>query len=232
MTAVPTRNGRGQVNLLDCARAFLRFPSPKLIATGLAIALAARVAVGGWSWLDLAVAASLVAFQPFSEWLIHVGLLHSKPRKLGPLTIDLPTAQLHRWHHRHPKNLQTVLIPWYGIAAFLPMIAGTMWLLTWPWVLAGGDHSALFLTATLCGYTLLATYEWCHFIIHTPYRPKTRYYRSIWRTHRLHHFKNEHFWFGVSSDVGDRVLGTFPDQRVVPKSRTVRNLGVDSDVGA
>ena len=99
-----------------------------------------------------------------------------------------------------------------------------MWLLTWPWALVGANHTALFLSATLCGYALLGTYEWCHFIIHTRYRPKTHYYQSIWRSHRLHHFKNEHFWFGVSSDAADRVLGTSPDHRTVCKSRTVRNL--------
>ncbi len=221
---IATRPGRAGVTLLDCARVFLRFPSPRLIAAGLAAALAARIAIGLWSWLDLVVAGLLIAFQPFSEWLIHVGLLHSKPRRLGPLTIDPPTAQVHRFHHRHPTALKTVLLPWLGVLFILPGIAATMWLLSWPWTLLGGDHTALFLTATLCGYALLATYEWCHFIIHTPYRPKTRYYKSIWRSHRLHHFKNEHFWFGVSSDAADRVLGTFPDHRAVPKSRTVRNL--------
>jgi sterol desaturase/sphingolipid hydroxylase (fatty acid hydroxylase superfamily) len=73
---------------------------------------------------------------------------------------------------------------------------------------------------------LVGTYEWCHFLIHTPYRPRSRYYRNIWRSHRLHHFKNEHFWFGVSSDAADRVLGTSPEQSGVPKSETVRTLGV------
>ena len=153
--AIPTRTDRGGPTLLDCARVFFRFPSPKILALALAAALATRLISGPWSWLDLVVAGLLIAFQPFSEWLIHVGFLHSKPRRLGPFTIDLPTARLHRHHHRHPTLLETVLIPWYGIVAILALIAGTMWLLTWPWVLAGGDHTTLFLSATLCGYALL-----------------------------------------------------------------------------
>jgi len=223
-SAIPASPGRPGLTLLECARVFLRFPSPRLIAVALAVALAARIAVGAWSWLDLVLGGLLIAFQPFSEWLIHVGLLHSKPRRLGPLTIDPPTARVHRYHHRHPTALDTVLLPWLGVLFILPGIAATMWLLTWPWTSVGGDHTALFVSTTLCGYALLATYEWCHFLIHTPYQPRTRYYKSIRRTHRLHHFKNEHFWFGVSSDAADRVLGTYPDHRAVPKSRTVRNL--------
>jgi hypothetical protein len=59
--------------------------------------------------------------------------------------------------------------------------------------------------------------------------PKTRWYRSIWRNHRLHHFKHEGYWMGITSRTGDRVLGTDPDPRSVPKSPTARTLGVPVD---
>jgi hypothetical protein len=39
-----------------------------------------------------------------------------------------------------------------------------------------------------------------------------------------HHFKNEHFWHGVTNKLSDRVLGTDPDQREVPRSETARTL--------
>ena len=76
-------------------------------------------------------------------------------------------------------------------------------------------------------YLILSVYEWCHFLIHTPYRPQGRYYRAIWRGHRLHHFKNEHYWFGVTSTVADHLLGTAPNQAEVARSGTARTLGVD-----
>jgi hypothetical protein len=221
-----TDRGDGRLTLLDCARAFLRFQSPRVLAAFLVLFLAARVVVGGWSWRDLAIAALLVASQPFTEWVIHVFLLHSKPRRIGPLTLDLPTARAHRWHHREPRLLEAVLIPGWMIAGFLLPVIVVMWLLSWPWVLVGGDHLALWLTLLVASGVLVGVYEWCHFIIHTPYRPKSRYYRRIWRSHRLHHFKNEHYWFGVSSDAADQVLGTSPDHRTVPKSETVKTLGV------
>ena len=55
-------------------------------------------------------------------------------------------------------------------------------------------------------------YEWCHYLIHSDYKPRTALYRAIWKNHRQHHFKNEHYWFTVtSSGTADRVLGTYPD---------------------
>jgi sterol desaturase/sphingolipid hydroxylase (fatty acid hydroxylase superfamily) len=69
-----------------------------------------------------------------------------------------------------------------------------------------------------------AAYEWCHFLIDSPYRPRSRYSRSIRRSHRLHHSKNEHYWFGLSSDATDRVLGTNLDHGTAPRSRTARDL--------
>lgn len=71
-------------------------------------------------------------------------------------------------------------------------------------------------------------YEWCHYLVHTDYKPKkTAVYRVIWRDHRLHHFKNEHYWFGGVTTPGtaDRVLRTYPpDPATVPASPTAKNL--------
>ena len=79
-------------------------------------------------------------------------------------------------------------------------------------------------TMLLTGYVLVGAYEWVHFLIHTAHRPRSRYYRSIWRNHRLHHFKNEHYWHGITNTVADHVLHTAPDQRDVPRSRNARTL--------
>ena len=67
-------------------------------------------------------------------------------------------------------------------------------------------------------------YEWTHYLIHTDYAPKTRFYRSLWRGHRLHHYRNENYWFGVTNHFGDRVLGTNPAKDAVPVSPTARTL--------
>jgi sterol desaturase/sphingolipid hydroxylase (fatty acid hydroxylase superfamily) len=82
------------------------------------------------------------------------------------------------------------------------------------------------LTGIATAYAMLTTYEWTHFLIHSPYRPRHRPYRTIWRAHRLHHFRNEHYWFGVTVHLADRVLRTYPEREDVPLSPTARTLGV------
>jgi hypothetical protein len=46
----------------------------------------------------------------------------------------------------------------------------------------------------------------------------------VWRNHRLHHFKNERYWHGITNTVADRVLGTMPVHTEVPRSKTARTL--------
>ena len=55
-------------------------------------------------------------------------------------------------------------------------------------------------------------------------RGRGRWYARLWLNHRLHHFKNEHYWYGVTMLSGDRLLGTAPARDAVPTSRTARML--------
>ena len=42
---------------------------------------------------------------------------------------------------------------------------------------------------------------------------------------RLHHYRNENYWLGVSSNTGDRLLRTLPKHKTdVPLSETARTL--------
>lgn len=222
--SIPRRGER--LTALDVARKFSSYASPRIITAAFAAALAARVAVGHWSWRDLVPPLLLIVSEPLTEWTIHVYLLHARPLRIGHRRVELPTAYEHRAHHMAPAELDGVLIPTYGLVVFIPLIAAILYGLSFPTQLVlGGDRIALWLSGVVAGMAILGSYEWCHFLIHSPYRPRGRYYRSIWRSHRLHHYKNERYWFGITSDVGDRVLGTNPDQSGVPKSRTARTLG-------
>lgn len=230
--AVPRRDPTKPVRLEDVARVFWRFLSPKLIAAVLVAALVARIFVGRWSWADLVLPLALVLLEPLTEWVIHVFLLHSRPIRLGSRHYDLVAAAEHRAHHRSPSELAGVLVPTTALLLFLPTIAAGLFALSYPvHTLLGGDRIAVWLSGLVAGYVILFSYEWCHFLIHTPYRPRRRYYMRIWRNHRLHHYKNEHYWFGVTTNLGDVVLRTNPQQSGVPRSPTARNLGGD-DVGS
>ena len=225
--SVPRRNP-DVLTLGDCWRSFVRRPSPPLLGTAILAAVVLRVALGNYDWRDAVVVAGVVAFTPIAEWLIHVYLLHARPVRLRGRRYDLIAAREHRAHHHAPAELDGVLIPTYAVVIFIAQIALTVWLLSFPiHAVIGGNRLAHAATGLLISYLILGAYEWSHFLIHTPYRPKRRYYRSIWRGHRLHHYKNEHYWFGVTSTLGDHLLGTAPDQSEVEKSGTARSLGVE-----
>ncbi len=222
--AVPTERRSGP-SLRDCARVFVRQPSPPYLFSAVALALGLRVAQGSWSWRDIVVIAALIGVTPFAEWTIHVYLLHSRPLHIFGRKVEVLTAREHRAHHEAPGVLGGVLLPVYGVLVFLSMIALTNWALSFPvHLVLGGPRLANATTGVLASFAILASYEWTHFLIHTPYRPRRRYFRAIWRNHRLHHFKNERYWFGVTSTVGDRVYGTLRDQSTVPRSATARSL--------
>jgi hypothetical protein len=228
--SVARRRPGGRLTLADCWRDFIRRDSPRMIAGAIGAAAWVRARRGPLRMRDAKIALGLLAAQPFTEWLIHVYLLHSRPIKVGERAVDLPAAREHREHHAEPARLEGVLIPTPVLAGFLPLIATLAWGLSFPISrLTGGDRRAGAATGALGAYLILGVYEWSHYLIHTPYVPRGRAYGAIRRSHRLHHYKNERYWFGVTSNVGDRVLGTFPDQRDVPRSGTARALHAQAE---
>ena len=205
------------MTLTDAAREFVRHPTPWLLGGAVVAAAIARVAVGDWQLTDALVPLAVAAVFPFVEWMIHVIVLHWRPRRLGRLVIDPILARKHREHHVAPRDVPLVFIPLQSLIGAL-VSAVLIALLVFPRTAMG-----LTFLVTVLAFGLL--YEWCHYLIHTDYKPKSVVYRAIWRDHRLHHFKNEHYWFGVTTPgTADRVLRTYPDPATVPTSPTARNL--------
>jgi sterol desaturase/sphingolipid hydroxylase (fatty acid hydroxylase superfamily) len=205
-------------SLGGAARVFLSFGSPRLITVLLLGAFAGRLAMGGWSWWDLVGPGVVVAAQPFTEWTIHVFVLHLRPRTVAGRRIDPLVSRKHRAHHADPKDLPLVFIPLPALVGLVTVVAAIC-LAALPL-----ERGLTTLVAALC---VLFTYEWTHYLIHTPYRPRHAPYRYVWRAHRNHHFRNEHYWFGVTVHLADHVLGTFPEKTAVPVSATARTLGVE-----
>ena len=200
-------------------RVFFKFPSPWSFVVALTAVGGLRLWLGNFSVWDLAVFPLILALQPFAEWLIHVYILHFKPKRLLGRVFDFQVAQFHRAHHRDPWHLEDVFIP--RRAGFLGLVLLAIgWYLLMP-------TTELAATALLDSVFMAFVYEWIHYLTHTAYRPRTRLYRNLWRLHRLHHFKNEHYWQGVTNHFGDRILGTMPDHTKVPNSPTCRTLGVE-----
>ncbi len=203
--------------LADEFRFFASSVTPRIIAPTLFVAGAIRTYLGGWTWWDLVIVVGLIAAEPFIEWLIHVFILHWKPKRLFGREMDPLVARKHRAHHSDPRRTEWIFVPLPVLAKAMPL-TGLAYLLIFPTLRLG-------MTAITAATSILLTYEWTHFLIHSRYKPKTRLYRYIWNAHRLHHFKNEHYWFGVTNPLGDHALGTFPEKDAVETSATCKTLG-------
>ncbi len=212
----PARKGFG---LSDAAREFWKRPSPWMIGAMFVAALTGRIIIGDWQLTDALVPLVMIALFPFVEWMIHVFILHWRPKHLGRLTIDPLLAREHRAHHTDPRNIALIFIPAKALLWVLPMTVAVA-LLAFP-------RPPMGLTYLVFGSALGLCYEWSHYLIHSDYKPRTGVYRAIWRNHRQHHHKNEHYWFTVtSSGTADRLLGTYPDQASVATSPTAKNLHI------
>src|SRR4051812_10707128 len=94
--AAITGSRRRSTTLRQAARAFWRHPSPVMVAVVLAGAVTARLVVGDWRLSDALTPVIMVAVFPFFEWIVHVCVLHWRPRHVGRLTIDPLLSRKHR----------------------------------------------------------------------------------------------------------------------------------------
>ena len=176
----------------------------------------------------VAVLAVVVALGPV-EWIIHRGLLHAEPG--STLAELLGTRDSHERHHRDPDDMEWLLLrrpnavgSCLAIIAPVAAAAGCLSVIGLP----PGDASAaraIAATVVFAGLVALLHYEWVHLLVHSRYRPRSRYYSRLAKNHRLHHFRNERYWLGVTVDTGDRLARTLPaDRSAVPLSETARTL--------
>lgn len=206
---------------LDLAlRAWLREGPPRALVLATLAALALRLWWGDWGRADLIPLVALPLLQPFVEWGIHVFVLHHRPRRVLGVPLDFHASRHHRAHHRDPWDLRFTVMPLPALAAGAAATTAIAWLL----LPAGAALTAMAIAAVMA-----ALYEWTHFLIHTSYRPRGPVYRRLWRLHRLHHFKNENYWMGVTRHLGDVALGTMKNPDEVSSSDTARTLGMDAD---
>ncbi|MHA6481853.1 sterol desaturase family protein [Paenibacillus sp. strain BS8-2] len=161
----------------------------------------------------LCFAAGLVGFM-FSEYLTHRFFFHLKaPRH--PLFLQL-LKRLHYDHHTYPNDLKLLFLPlWYSLPNFVVFV-GVFYLVT-----GLPDASAAFAAGLI---TMLLVYEWKHYVAHRPMQPRTKLGKWVKKTHLLHHFKNENYWYGVSTPFVDALFGTLKDEKQVPTSAFVKDL--------
>jgi 4-hydroxysphinganine ceramide fatty acyl 2-hydroxylase len=141
----------------------------------------------------LAFAAGIVLFG-IIEYITHRFILHEFP-KLLPVAF-----QGHVAHHEHPNDDQHL----YGPIRY--DLAGYIFLFLVSLLLTGSVNYA---SAILFGsITCQLYYQWKHFVSHRPIVPLTPWGKWMKKKHLLHHYLDEHAWYGVSNPIMDVMLGT------------------------
>ncbi len=215
-------------SLGDVIGCFVRVGSGRALVPVVVGLVVLRLALGEWGRGDLVVLGGVVVLTGFVEWFLHLHVLHAPPDAWTSTRLGLGSG--HRRHHLDPPDLHWLLLRSPEALVFLAVLVAfsTAWSVPLLGVV-GADLVPALSTAWALTSLGLAHYEFTHLLVHSAHRPRTRYYRRLARHHRLHHFRNEHCWLGVTSNLGDRVLGTLPHRAGdVPLSVTARSLAGDA----
>ncbi len=131
------------------------------------------------------------------EYLAHRFLFHMTPKSDTGKKI---AYILHGNHHHYPRDKQRLFMPPVPSLILSSSIFGLQYL-------AMGPVAFMFFPGFLLGYLL---YGSTHYAIHA-WNPPFPWMKALWRNHHLHHYKDEHRGFGVSTTIWDRVFGTMWD---------------------
>lgn len=136
-------------------------------------------------------------FWTFFEYIAHRFIFH--------MVSDSTRAQkiayvLHGNHHHYPRDRERLFMPPVPSIIISSVVFGLMYLLI-------GRNVFMFFPGFIFGYLI---YGSMHYAIHA-WNPPFKWMKPLWRNHHLHHYKNDHVGFGVSSTLWDHVFGTMFD---------------------
>jgi len=140
-----------------------------------------------------------VLFWTFFEYIMHRFIFHwvaenERARKI--------VYVMHGNHHEFPRDKERLFMP--PVPSII--IASIIFFLV---NLVIGGNVFMFFPGFVLGYLL---YGSMHFAIHA-WNPPYKWMKPLWRNHHLHHYKDDHKGFGVSTTIWDRVFGTMFDLR-------------------
>jgi sterol desaturase/sphingolipid hydroxylase (fatty acid hydroxylase superfamily) len=109
---------------------------------------------------------------------------------------------MHGNHHEFPRDKERLFMP-----PVPSMILASLIFFLLNWIMGGNVF--LFFPGFVLGYLL---YGSMHYAIHA-WNPPYKWMKPLWRNHHLHHYKDDHKGFGVSTTIWDRIFGTMFDLR-------------------
>ena len=159
---------------------------------------------------------------PWFEWVVHKYFLHKRYFSANKWLQEYFDS-IHYFHHNDPKIVRFIFAP-FPVPLTIPMIFFSIFsILFWDWKagVVGGFFSLSY----------YMYYEWIHLAHHIDsYTPITKRGKMLKKAHQWHHFKNENFWWGVTSSFGDKTLKTYMNPKEVEKSPTVRDFSASQKV--
>ena len=188
-------------------REFAHHGSAYVLTSTLGGAVALRRRAGRATMRDLVALAVVAAIRPFFEWGLHRYVLHAEPVVVDGRTVD--PGGSHRGHHDAPHDVAGALLGTrYALvdSTALAVVVGA--LATIAVRSSPRARWQVVLTAWSGAFASLLAYEWSHLLFHTGYRPATARFRRLRANHHRHHHRDEDQWFGITSDLADRLLGT------------------------
>lgn len=136
-------------------------------------------------------------FWTFFEYIAHRFVFHliSRNKRMQKFAYTL-----HGNHHHYPRDKQRLFMPPVPSILISSAIFGLLYLFM-------RSNTFMFFPGFVLGYLMYGT---MHYAIHA-WNPPFKWMKPLWRNHHLHHYKNEHNGFGVSSTIWDHVFGTMFD---------------------
>jgi len=107
---------------------------------------------------------------------------------------------MHGNHHHFPRDKERLFMPPVPSLIIATVIFSLFYLIL-------GGYAFIFFPGFMLGYLM---YGSMHYAIHA-WNPPFKWMKPLWRNHHLHHYKNDHRGFGVSTTIWDRVFGTMFD---------------------
>jgi sterol desaturase/sphingolipid hydroxylase (fatty acid hydroxylase superfamily) len=141
-------------------------------------------------------------FWTFFEYMLHRFAFHFIAESEQAMKI---VYIIHGNHHEYPRDRERLFMP------PVPSLILSSFIFSMMFFIAKGvglsENVFSFFPGFMLGYLI---YGSMHYAIHA-WNPPYRWMKPLWRNHHLHHYKNEHRGFGVSTTLWDRLFGTMFD---------------------
>ena len=112
---------------------------------------------------------------------------------------------IHGNHHEYPRDKERLFMPPVPSLILSSAIFSLMYFVAY--LVGATGYVFAFFPGFILGYLVYGT---MHYAIHA-WNPPFKWMKPLWRNHHLHHYKNDHMGFGVSSTLWDHVFGTMFD---------------------